>query len=797
MNANTMKLKAFGLFFLGAILSLNIGAQVVTDSTSADFGAGSTGLNTFVSLTDDGEVILFPLIAEEFEGGPALPDGWTSHTWETGGTATVALGALTVNGAFATLDLPAFDAGHSMSFVATFTAENFQHVGFGVDLDASENWAMFSVNGSGNLSARSNNAGTVIDTVLDQTLIGSPHLYTVDWQATQVVYSVDGTVVATHATAIATPMLPVVSDFSALGVGVTVNWIHVTPYALSGTFESRVLDGGKVVNWGPLNYDVTLPGDVNTTAVVMSVRTGNTPTPDESWSAYAAVDPSGTSVNAIARYLQYRAELLTTDDSLTPVLSSVTATVVPSILTVSAPNTTIAYGDTVPTVFTPTYSGFLNGDTEANFTAPVTCTSTVTATSGAGTYPVTCTGGASPDYTFNYVDGSVVITPTPLSVTASDATVVYGSDVPAITPTYIGFVNGETEASLTTPSTCSTTATSTSPVGTYAATCTGATSPNYTITPVDGTVTVTAATLTISASSATMTAGDTPPEITPSYSGFVNGETEAVVTTPPTCSTTATATSDAGFFPSTCTGAVAPNYDINYVNGVVTVIPALTAPVFTSAASATFVQGFYSEITVAASGSPAPTFAVTDGTLPDGVTLDATTGLLSGTATTAGTFTVTITASNGIAPDATQEFTLTVGAQTAPAFTSPNNATFTEGEAKTIVLTATGAPAPTFSLVSGTLPAGLVVGPTGIITGRPGPNTAGTYNVVIGASNGVTPDATQNFTVKVLAASTGGSKSGCNGTGEGGTPELSMLLLVVSAGLFMRIRRSRQRVTVR
>ena len=67
-----------------------------------------------------------------------------------------------------------------------------------------------------------------------------------------------------------------------------------------------------------------------------------------------------------------------------------------------------------------------------------------------------------------------------------------------------------------------------------------------------------------------MTYGGTPPTITPSYSGFVNGDTAASLTTPPTCSTTATSHSPAGSYPSTCSGAVDSNYTISYVSGTVT-----------------------------------------------------------------------------------------------------------------------------------------------------------------------------------------------------------------------------------
>jgi len=93
------------------------------------------------------------------------------------------------------------------------------------------------------------------------------------------------------------------------------------------------------------------------------------------------------------------------------------------------------------------------------------------------------------------------------------------------------------------------------------------------------------------------------------------------------------------------------------------------APIITSADNTIFTVGTAGTFTVTATGNPAPTLAIT-GTLPTGVTFDTTTGILSGTpaAGTQGTYPLTITASNGISPDATQNFSLTVIAAPLPAF---------------------------------------------------------------------------------------------------------------------------------
>ena len=133
-------------------------------------------------------------------------------------------------------------------------------------------------------------------------------------------------------------------------------------------------------------------------------------------------------------------------------------------------------------------------------------------------------------------------------ITASSGTVAYGTAPPTITASYSGFVNGDTAASLTTPPTCSTTATATSLVGSYDSSCSGAVDANYTITYQTGTVQVAAVTVVITASSPSMTYGGSVPTITPSYSGFVNGDTAASLTTPPTCATTATSSSSVGAY---------------------------------------------------------------------------------------------------------------------------------------------------------------------------------------------------------------------------------------------------------
>ena len=83
----------------------------------------------------------------------------------------------------------------------------------------------------------------------------------------------------------------------------------------------------------------------------------------------------------------------------------------------------------------------------------------------------------------------------------------------------------------------------------------------------------------------------------------------------------------------------------------------------------------------------------------------------------------------------------------APIITSANTATFTVGVPGSFTVTATGNPAPTFS-VAGVLPAGLALNPTtGVLSGTP--LMAGTYLRNISAANSAPPDAVQAFTLVV------------------------------------------------
>lgn len=326
------------------------------DSTTADFSAGTTS-GTTISSGGDGEVTLSPVRASEFTEFPPVEE-WNAFPWKTGGSATVADGSLTVDGArFNTEpETLAFGPGSALEFVATFASTTFQHIGFGGGTDATADggiywgqhaWAMFSTGDNGILKARTFDGTNASNFEIPGTYTGAPHLYRIEWIAPSTFnYYIDGALVHTEsAISISESMRVAISDFDP-GTPLTVDWIRLSPpYSTSGTFESRVFDAGSMSAWGIASWIADVPAN---TALTISVRTGNTAVPDNKWTDYTVVS-NGDDIGTASRYIQYKAEFTTTDPTVTPVLSSfsisncIACTLKAAIL--SQTNVTCAGGD--------------------------------------------------------------------------------------------------------------------------------------------------------------------------------------------------------------------------------------------------------------------------------------------------------------------------------------------------------------------------------------------------------------------------------------------------------------------
>ena len=194
--------------------------------------------------------------------------------------------------------------------------------------------------------------------------------------------------------------------------------------------------------------------------------------------------------------------------------------------------------------------------------------------------------------------------------------------------------------------------------------------------------------------------------------------TGAITGTPTTAGTTViviTATNAFGTSTTTVTATVA----------AATVAPVITSP----ATSPGTVGSPIVPYVIVATGLPT---SYTATGLPPGLSINSSTGVINGTPTTAGTYTVTTTATNSAGSSSTTVTFIVGGASATPIITSPVFATGAAGTPfVTYLIAATGIP--TSYTATGLAP-GLIVNPlTGAITGTPA--APGNYVVTITATN--------------------------------------------------------------
>jgi hypothetical protein len=145
-----------------------------------------------------------------------------------------------------------------------------------------------------------------------------------------------------------------------------------------------------------------------------------------------------------------------------------TLTITPALLNARAINAAAKYGNPPPSLGYR-LSGFVNGDTSSVVSGAATLTTTATAGSPVGSYPIAFAGEglSAQNYTIDYLGATLAVTPAILVARAINVVVVAGQPIPPLTYRITGFVNGDTSSVVTGTATLTTTATAGSPVGTY------------------------------------------------------------------------------------------------------------------------------------------------------------------------------------------------------------------------------------------------------------------------------------------------------------------------------------------
>jgi filamentous hemagglutinin family protein len=369
------------------------------------------------------------------------------------------------------------------------------------------------------------------------------------------------------------------------GNDVNAGTYTIQPYgAKSSTDLLNYIDGLLMVNPAPLvvtannaimTYGGTAPGftygvsglvNGDASSIVSGVQFSQSPTASTPAGSYTLAPSNATVATPVGG----------TQPNYTISYQSGTLTVNPAPLTVSAVATNVAYGAAIPTL-NLNFLGFVNAGDASSVPAQFVPIVSAVQGSNVGAYAITLQLlNPNSNYTVSYTGANLTITPAPLTITPN-LTSTYGGTLPTILPTgdYSGFVNGDTPTSLGTLPMIATSASASSPAGSYGVTASGAVDSNYTIHYNTGTLTINPAPLTITPNF-TKIYGAAMPTTLPlaDFVGLVNGDTPASLTVQPGYSTSATAASNVGNYGAIASGAVDGNYSIGYAPGSFNITPA-------------------------------------------------------------------------------------------------------------------------------------------------------------------------------------------------------------------------------
>lgn len=189
---------------------------------------------------------------------------------------------------------------------------------------------------------------------------------------------------------------------------------------------------------------------------------------------------------------------------------------------------------------------------------------------GTGQVTLTISQPEGENHTAGEATQTITVDKASLTITAEDKSMAYGDVMPELTMSFTGFVYNEDEGVITVPN-ISTEATTSSNAGVYSIDLTGGEADNYEISYVAGTLSIAKVSLSATADNKARTYGQSNPELTISYSGFVHDENPAVLDSPPVASTAANTNSDAGSYAIDLSPGSDNNYTIEINNGILTI----------------------------------------------------------------------------------------------------------------------------------------------------------------------------------------------------------------------------------
>ncbi len=176
----------------------------------------------------------------------------------------------------------------------------------------------------------------------------------------------------------------------------------------------------------------------------------------------------------------------------------------------------------------------------------------------------------------------------------------------------------------------------------------------------------------------------------------------------------------------------------------------------TSAGSlGTFGDNVSISVSATATDDSTITYSLASGSsLPSGITLNSTTGAISGTLPdilSNTTYTFTINASDGVNTPISRTFSITSNAAPAWQTASGSLGTYNDGSSVSISLSATDTTdSVTYALSSGALPSGLILSSSGVISGT-APETSGTSTFTVSASDGLN-SISREFSITINVA---------------------------------------------